>query len=53
MAAPLSVCTKEEQRSVILFCGLKVYQQLKSIGDFQHNTGSVLPQRSVYEWIKK
>jgi hypothetical protein len=42
MAAPLSVCTKEEQRSVICFCGLKVYQELKSIEDFQHNMGTVL-----------
>ena len=53
MAAPLSVCTKEEQRSVIHFCGLKVYQGPKYIEDFQHNAGTVFyPQRSVYEWIE-
>jgi hypothetical protein len=34
MAAPLSVCTKEWQRSVNRLCDLKVYQGLKSIEDF-------------------
>ena len=55
MAAPLSVCTKEEQSSVMrFFCGLKVYQGPKYIEDFQHNTGTVFClQRSVYEWIEK
>ena len=55
MAAPLSVCTKEEQRSLIrFFCGLKVYQGPKYIEDLQHKTGTVFcPQRSVYEWIEK
>jgi hypothetical protein len=33
---------------VILFCGLKVYQGLSA----QYGN-SVLPQRSVYEWIEK
>ena len=36
MAAPLSVCTKEEQRSVSGFCGRKVYQEPQSIKDFRH-----------------
>jgi hypothetical protein len=49
MAAPLSVCTKEEQRSVIrFFFGLKVYQELKSIEDYQLNMGTVLYHCEVY-----
>jgi hypothetical protein len=47
MAAPLSICTKEKQRSVIRFCGLKVYQGPKSIEDFQHNMGTVFCSNSV------
>ena len=38
MAAPISLCTKEEQRSVIRW---KVYQGPQSIKDFRHNTGTV------------
>lgn len=54
MAAPLSVCTKEEQRSVIRFLwsegasGAEIYRRLSA----QYGN-SVLPQRSVYEWIEK
>ena len=50
MAAPLSVCTKEEQRSVIRF----IWSEGVSGAEIhQHNTVSVLPQRCVYEWIEK
>ena len=54
MAAPLSVCTKEEQRSVIRFLwsegvsGAEIHRRLSA----QYGN-SVLPQRSVYEWIEK
>lgn len=54
MAVPLSVCTKEEQRSVIRFLwsegvsGAAIHQRLSA----QYGN-SVLPQRSVYEWIEK
>jgi hypothetical protein len=41
MAAVLSVCTKEEQHSMIGVRGQKVYQVLQSIKDFQHNMGTV------------
>lgn len=41
MAAPLSICTKEEQHSVMCFCGLKECQGPKSIEHFQHNMGTV------------
>jgi hypothetical protein len=54
MAAPLSVCTKEEQRGVICFLwsegvpGAEIHQRLSAqYGD------SALPWRSVYEWIEK
>ena len=48
MADTLSVCTKEEQRSVIrFFCALKVYQGPKSLVDFQHNTGTVFYRNGV------
>ena len=55
MAAPLSVCTKEEQRGVIRFFlwsegvpGAEIHRGLSAqYGD------SALPQRSVYKWIKK
>ena len=30
------------------FCGLKVYQELKSIEDFQHNMGTVFYHGKVY-----
>jgi len=54
MAAPLSICTKEEQRSVVRFLwsecvsGAKTHRRLSA----QYGN-SVLPQRSVYEWIEK
>jgi hypothetical protein len=54
MAAPLSVCTKEEQCSVIRFLwsegvsGAEIHKRLSA----QYGN-SVLPQRSVYEWIEK
>ena len=54
MAAPLSVCTKEEQRSVIRFLwsecvsGARIHRRLAA----QYGN-SVLPQRSVYEWTEK
>ena len=54
MAAPLSVCTKEEQRSVIRFLwsegasGVEIHRRLPA----QYGN-SVLPQRSVYEWIEQ
>jgi transposase len=54
MAAPLSVCTKEEQRSVIRFLwsesvsGVEIHRRLSA----QYGN-SVLQQRSVYEWIEK
>ena len=54
MAAVLSVCTKEEQRSVICFLwsggvsGAKILWRLSA----QYGN-SVLPQRSVYKWIEK
>ena len=54
MAAPLSVCTMEEQRSVIRFLwskgvsGAEIHRRLSAqYGD------SVLPQRGVYEWTEK
>jgi hypothetical protein len=54
MAAPLSVCTKEEQRSVMCFLwpedvsGAEIHRRLSA----QYGK-SVLLQRSVYEWIEK
>ena len=54
MAGPLSVCTKEEQRSVIRLLwsegvsGAEIHRRLSA----QYG-GSVLPQRGVYEWIEK
>ena len=54
MAALLSVCTKEEQRWVIQFLlsqgvsGATIHQGLLA----QYGN-SVLPERSVYEWIEK
>ncbi|XP_023715680.1 uncharacterized protein LOC111868870 [Cryptotermes secundus] len=54
MAAPLSVCTKKEQRSVIRFLwsegvtGAAIHQRLSA----QYGN-SVLPQWSVYEWFEK
>ena len=54
MAGPLSVCTKEQQRSVIRFLwsegvsGAEIHRRLSA----QYGN-SVLPQRGVYEWIEK
>jgi len=52
MDAPLSMCTKEEQRGVIRFLwsegvtGAEIHQRLSAqYGD------RALPWRSVYEWI--
>ena len=53
MAAPLSVCTKEEQRLVIRFLwsegvsGVEIHRRLSP-----QYRNSVLPKRSVYEWIE-
>jgi len=54
MAAPLSVCTKEEQCGMICFLwsegvpGAEIHRKLSAqYGD------SALPWRSVYEWIEK
>ena len=53
MAAPLAVCTKEEQRAVIRFLwskgvpGAEIHWRLSTqYGD------SAVSHRSVYEWIK-
>ena len=54
MAGPLSVCTKEEQRSVIGFwwsegvSGAEIHRRLSA----QYGN-SVLRQRGVYGWIEK
>jgi len=54
MAAPLAVCTKEEQRAVIRFLcsegvpGIEIYRRLST-----QYVDSALPRRSVYEWIEK
>jgi len=53
VAAPLAVCTKEEQRAAIRFLcsegvpGAEIHRRLSAqYGD------SALPRRSVYEWIE-
>ena len=52
MTAPLSVCTKEEQRAVIRFLwaqgvlGAEIHRRLSA----QYGN-SALPQQSVYDWI--
>ena len=54
MAAPLSVCTKEEQCSVIRILwseGVSETAIYKRFSTLYGNT--VLPQRSDYEWIEK
>jgi len=54
MAAPLAVCTKEEQRAVIRFLwsegvlGAEIHRRLST-----QYRDSALPCRSVYEWIEK
>ena len=54
MAGPLSFCTKEEQRSVIRFLWYEIGSgaEINRILSAQYGN-SVLPQRSVYEWIEK
>ena len=53
MAAPLSVCTKEEQRGVIRFLwsegvpGAEIHRRLSA-----QYEDSALPRGSVYEWIE-
>jgi hypothetical protein len=54
MAAPLALCSEEEQGAVIRFLwsegvsGAEIYRRLSAqYGD------SALLRRSVYEWIKK
>ena len=54
MAALLSICAKEEQRSVIRFLwseGVSGAEILRRLSAQYGN--SVLPQHSVYEWIEK
>jgi transposase len=54
MNAPLAVCTKEEQRSVIRFLwsegvsGAEIHRRLT-----EQYGNSVLSQRTVYEWIER
>ena len=54
MAAPLAVCTKEEQRAAIRFLwsesvpGAEIHRRLS----IQYRD-SALPRRSVYKWIQK
>jgi hypothetical protein len=54
MAATLSVCTKKDQHSVSRFLwsegasGAEIHRRLSA-----RYGNSVLPQRSVYEWIEK
>ena len=54
VAAPLSVCTKEQQRSVIRFLWSEGVSgdEIRGRLSAQYGKG-VLPQRSVYEWIEK
>jgi len=41
METPNFICTKEEQRAVIHFCGLKVYQVSKCIEWYQCSMGTL------------
>jgi hypothetical protein len=41
MDTPHLICNKKEQRAVIHFCGLKVYQVLKCIEGYQCSMGTV------------
>jgi hypothetical protein len=54
IAAPLSVCTEEEQRAVIrtLWSGGVPGAETHRRFSAQYG-GSTLPRRSVYEWIEK
>jgi hypothetical protein len=47
MAAPLSVCTKEEQLLVIWFLWSEGVSGPQSIKDFQHNMGTVFCHNGV------
>jgi transposase len=54
MATPLSVCSKEEQRSVVRFLWSEGVSRAEIHRRLSAQYGnSVLPQRSVYEWIEK
>ena len=54
MAPPLSVCIKEEQRSVILFLWSEGVSRASTHQRLSAQYGnSVLPQWSVYEWNEK
>jgi hypothetical protein len=54
MTAPRSVCTKEEQRSAIRFFWSEGVSGAETPRRLSAQYGnSVLPQRSVYEWIEK
>ena len=54
MAAPLAVCTKEEQRAVIRFLWSEGVPEAEIHRKFSTQYGdSALPLRSVYEWIEK
>jgi hypothetical protein len=48
MAAPFSVCTKEEQHAVCHFLWSAGVPGAESIEDFQHNMGAVLYHGEVY-----
>ena len=54
MAAPLALCTKEEQRAVIRYLcsegvpGTEIHRRLST----QYEDSALL-RRSVYEWIEK
>ena len=47
MTAPLSICTKEEQRVVIQFLWTEGVPGQKFIADFQHNMVTVLYRSGV------
>ena len=59
MDTPNFICTKEEQRAVIHFCGLKLYQVSKCIEWCQSSMGTVschnrlLMEREVQKWSHK
>ena len=52
MSARLSICTKEEQRSVIRFLWAEVVKDAEIHARLCTQYGdNALPRRSVYEWI--
>jgi hypothetical protein len=54
MGTALSICTKEEQRSVIRFLWSEGVSEAEIHWRLSAQYGnSVLPQQSVYEWIEK